>query len=167
MIEVRGEVYLPRAGCDRMNAEATARGEKLYVNPRNAAAGSLRQLDSAVTAGRPLRLWAYQVVEADGFAPESQWAALESLRSFGFPVTQESRRLLSFEEVAARCEEFGEERRSLPYETDGLVVKIDSFATLAVPALALLLLELMALYQCPHLNLHPSQQTTSQTSQHL
>ena len=125
---VRGEVYMRTTDFEVFNRQQEERGEKVYANPRNFAAGSLRQLDSAVTAARPLRLWAYQVVEADGFVPESQWAALESLRSFGFPVTQESRRLLSFEEVAARCEEFGEERRSLPYETDGLVVKIDSFA---------------------------------------
>lgn len=122
---VRGEVYLERDDFSRFNAEQEARGEKTYANPRNFAAGSLRQLDSTITAKRPLRLWAYQVIEADGLSFDSQWSALAALRDLGFAVTPESRRWTSIEEVIAECESWGEERETLPYETDGLVIKID------------------------------------------
>lgn len=125
---VRGEVYMRRADFEVFNRRQEERGEKVYANPRNFAAGSLRQLDSGVTAERPLRLWAYQVVEGEGLAASSQWEALDALRSFGFPITPESQRLKSLSETAERCAAFANERSELAYETDGLVVKIDSFA---------------------------------------
>jgi len=125
---VRGEVYMATGDFALFNANQAERGEKVYANPRNFAAGSLRQLDSSVTAARPLRLWAYQIVEAEGLDLDSQWAALAALRAFGFPVSEESRRLASPEEVVARCTDFGELRGELAFETDGLVVKVDSFA---------------------------------------
>lgn len=125
---VRGEVYLTREDFERFNAAQADRGEKTYANPRNFAAGSLRQLDSTITAARPLRLWAYQVIDADGLDVGSQWAALEALRGLGFPVTPESRRWTTIEDVIAECASWAEERATLPYETDGLVIKVDDAA---------------------------------------
>lgn len=122
---VRGEVYLEREDFNQFNAEQEARGEKTYANPRNFAAGSLRQLDSTITARRPLRLWAYQVIEADGLEFDSQWSALEALGHLGFPVTPHNRRWVSIDDVISECVSWGEERESLAYETDGLVIKID------------------------------------------
>ena len=122
---VRGEIYMERAAFARFNEEQAARGEKVYANPRNFAAGSLRQLDPSVTATRPLRLWAYQVVVVEGATLDSQWAALDRLRRLGFPVAGECTRLATIDEVAAFCAAWPERRETLPYETDGLVVKID------------------------------------------
>jgi DNA ligase (NAD+) len=134
---VRGEAYVSIEDFRRFNAAQTETGERTYANPRNFAAGSLRQLDSRITAGRPLRLWVYQIVGlegADGSSaddpPASQWEALEYLKRLGFPV--ESRRWLwsDFDQVVERCIIWGEtDRRTLPYEADGLVVKVNDFAT--------------------------------------
>jgi len=124
---VRGEVYMAIEDFAEFNERQAREGEKVYANPRNFAAGSLRQLDSAVTAARPLKLWAYQVVVVEGIEIDSQSAALDALRGFGFPVSGENKRLDSLDAVAAWCEDFGERRQSLPFETDGLVVKLDSF----------------------------------------
>ena len=124
---VRGEVYMAIEDFADFNERQAREGEKVYANPRNFAAGSLRQLDSAVTAARPLKLWAYQVVVVEGIEIDSQSAALDALRGFGFPVSGENKRLASLDAVAAWCEDFGERRQSLPFETDGLVVKLDSF----------------------------------------
>ncbi len=128
LLVVRGEVYIRRDDFARFNQEQQERGERTYANPRNFAAGSLRQLDSSITAARPLRLWAYQVVQADGLELESQWQALEALRDLGFPVCSEARRFDALADVARHCEGFAERRAALPFETDGLVVKIDEFA---------------------------------------
>jgi DNA ligase (NAD+) len=126
---VRGEVYIAKADFVRFNAEQGARGERTYANPRNSAAGSLRQLDAAVTATRPLRLWAYQVIAAEGLEPSTQWEVLAALRRLGFPVVPESHRFDRFDALVAHCEAQGALREALPYETDGLVVKIDSLET--------------------------------------
>ena len=125
---VRGEVYLSIEDFARFNSEQESQGQKTYANPRNLAAGSLRQLDSKITARRPLRLWAYQIIEADRLKFESQWEALAALRSLGFPVTAESRRHTEFSAVLDECVSWGTERESLAYETDGLVIKVDSEA---------------------------------------
>lgn len=127
---VRGEVYMERDAFARFNEEQAARGEKVYANPRNFAAGSLRQLDPAVTAARPLRLWAYQIVRLEGFTGgmQSQWEALDLLRRLGFPVAHECTRLATIDDVAAFCAAWPERRDALPYETDGLVIKIDQRA---------------------------------------
>jgi DNA ligase (NAD+) len=125
---VRGEVYMAIDDFAEFNDRQARLGEKVYANPRNFAAGSLRQLDSAITAARPLKLWAYQVVVAEGISIDSQGAALASLREFGFPVSEANQILESIDAVAERCETFGEERQGLPFETDGMVVKLDSFA---------------------------------------
>ena len=132
---VRGEAYVPIADFQRFNAEQTEREERTYANPRNFAAGSLRQLDARITAGRPIKLWVYQIVALEGAEiepPATQWEALAYLRSLGFPVEARDRLFDDFEALAAYCAEWGQtERRRLPYEADGLVIKIDSFATQA------------------------------------
>jgi DNA ligase (NAD+) len=132
---VRGEAYVPIADFQRFNAEQTEREERTYANPRNFAAGSLRQLDAHITAGRPIRLWVYQIVALEGVEiepPATQWEALAYLRSLGFPVEARDRLFDDFEALAAYCVAWGQtERRQLPYEADGLVIKIDSFATQA------------------------------------
>jgi len=123
---------VPVADFHRFNAEQEAQGERTYANPRNFAAGSLRQLDARITAGRPLRLWAYQIVQIEGAgenAPRSQWEALDYLRRLGFPVESRSRLFPDFDDVLVLVETWGDtERRALPYEADGLVVKVDDFA---------------------------------------
>jgi DNA ligase (NAD+) len=127
---VRGEAYMPINAFEAFNRAQEAAGEKTYANPRNTAAGSLRVLDSSITASRPLSLFCYQVVEREGGpALASQWQALQYLRELGFPVSQESRRFSDFEAVVAHCVAWQEVRDTLNFEADGLVVKIDDFAT--------------------------------------
>ena len=104
-----------------------ARGEATFANPRNAAAGGLRQLDPKVTATRPLAFYAYAIGATDGFAATSQWDLLERLRGFGFPVTDLARRVRGIEAVIAEYRRLGEARDSLPFEIDGTVVKVDDF----------------------------------------
>ena len=132
---VRGEAYVPVADFQRFNAEQTEREERTYANPRNFAAGSLRQLDARITAVRPIKLWIYQIVALEGAEiepPATQWAALNYLRSLGFPVEARDRLFDNFEALAVYCATWGQtERRQLPYEADGLVIKINSFATQA------------------------------------
>ena len=111
------------------------REERTYANPRNFAAGSLRQLDARITAGRPIKLWVYQIVALEGAgieAPATQWEALAYLRSLGFPVESRDRLFDDFDALVSYCVAWGQsERRQLPYEADGLVIKISSFATQA------------------------------------
>lgn len=126
-IEVRGEIYLRIADFERFNQQQAERGEKIFANPRNAAAGSLRQLDSSITATRPLRFFAYGVGPVEGVELHSQWEALRYLRSLGFPVNPDIRRLERFDEVIAYCDEWMSRRDTLAYEADGVVIKIDSF----------------------------------------
>lgn len=130
-IVVRGEAYTPIADFNRFNAKQEQTGERTYANPRNFAAGSVRQLDPRITATRPIRLWLYQILAlVDGSRDVgSQWEALAYLRSLGFPVEQRARRFVDFDAVVQYVEEWGQvERQRLPYEADGLVIKIDSFA---------------------------------------
>jgi DNA ligase (NAD+) len=124
--EVRGEVYLSKREFVRLNQERAAAGEQLYMNPRNIAAGSLRQLDSSVTASRRLDLFVYQLgwVEGGRIA-ESHSAALEWLSSSGFPTDPLAERLDSIEDVAEFCEQWEAKRDDLEYETDGVVIKVD------------------------------------------
>lgn len=125
---VRGEAYMPRDAFERMNAELAARGERTFANPRNAAAGSLRQLDPKISASRPLSLWTYQVVLIEGGeAPRTQWEALDYLRRLGFPVNPLSKRFEDFEEMVQYCVDWEPRRHELNYDTDGLVIKIDDF----------------------------------------
>jgi DNA ligase (NAD+) len=125
--EVRGEVYFPLSGFRRFTEEQVAAGKAPAPNPRNAAAGSLRQLDSRITAARPLSIWVYGTGYREGVAPDSHFATLEWLRERGFRTNPYAERLTSIEEVAAACAEWERRRADLDYEIDGIVVKVDSF----------------------------------------
>ena len=123
-LEARGEVYMPRAEFKRINAEREEAGLALYANPRNSGAGSLRQIDPTVTAGRKLSAWFYQLVE-DGDTVATQTEALGRLAGLGFPVNPEHEAGLDIEGVIDFTERWREPRHDLPYETDGVVVKVD------------------------------------------
>ncbi len=127
---VRGEAYIAIADFQRMNQRLLEAGEKTFANPRNAAAGTLRQLDPRIVAGRPLSLWCYQIVAAEGGSiPTSQWETLEYLQALGFPVVKERQRFGDFESMLAYCESFVSRRDTLLFEADGLVIKIDDLST--------------------------------------
>jgi DNA ligase (NAD+) len=129
VLEVRGEVYLPVASFERMNAQAEAAGERLFVNPRNAAAGSLRQKDASITAKRDLSFWVYQLGEVAGGPPlDTHTASLDFLRRLQFPVNHETKVFHSLDEVAAHCLHWEQHRHDLGYEIDGVVVKVDDVA---------------------------------------
>ncbi len=127
-IEVRGEIYMPRDLFTRYNAERTAKGEAQLANPRNAAAGSVRQLDPRMTAGRPLRLYAYAVGYIEGKQLATQWETLAYLRKLGFAVNPDIRMLTDFLQVLRYCTDWMAQREALNYEADGVVIKINDFA---------------------------------------
>jgi DNA ligase (NAD+) len=130
--EVRGEVYLPLSGFRELNERIAELGQKLAPNPRNAAAGSLRQKDSSITASRPLSIWVYGLGAADGLRLASHWEELEWLREHGFRTNPFAERLESIEEVAKRCREWELRRADLDYEIDGIVIKVDSLEQQAI-----------------------------------
>jgi DNA ligase (NAD+) len=123
-LEVRGEIYMPLSGFRAYNEMARAEGIKEFVNPRNAAAGSLRQLDPRLTARRPLAFYAYGVVAADGI-PQSHYETLQKLKAWGFPVNPEIRRVEGDNGCIAYYREMAAKRDSLPYDIDGVVYKVD------------------------------------------
>jgi len=127
-IEVRGEVYMRIADFEALNKRLAGAGERVAANPRNAAAGSLRQKDPSITAGRALRFFAYAVGPFEGITLRSQWETLELFRALGFPVNRDRRRFEDFEQVIAYTREWMARRDQLEYEADGIVVKVDSFA---------------------------------------
>ncbi|MGB9633126.1 MAG: NAD-dependent DNA ligase LigA, partial [Chloroflexaceae bacterium] len=127
LIEVRGEVYIRTADFEALNERLAAAGEKTFANPRNAAAGSLRQKDPAISAARPLRFFAYGVGPFEGVALTGQWQTLHYLRALGFPVNADARHFEDFEQVIAYCREWMARRDQLPYEADGIVIKVDDF----------------------------------------
>ena len=127
-MEVRGEVYFRRSDFDALNARLAASGERVYANPRNTAAGSLRQLDSRITASRKLSFFAYSVGPVDGALPQSQCDILVWLNRFGFSINEHAARFESIEEVINFCDAWTEQRESLNYQIDGVVVKVDSLA---------------------------------------
>jgi len=123
---VRGEAFFPIAEFEALNKKLEEAGMKTYLNPRNTAAGSLRQLDPALTASRPLTLLVYQIVHFEGGqVPTSQWEVLEYLKDLGFPVTNVAKRFDDLEDAIAYTETFQVRRDELSYETDGMVIKID------------------------------------------
>ena len=124
-LEVRGEAYLPVAAFERLNEELTSQGGRAFANPRNAAAGSLRQKDPQVTASRPLRLWCHGVGVAEGMRFGRHSEALDWLRESGLPVSPETKRVETLEEVFGFCEHWEKNRHSIDYEIDGVVVKVD------------------------------------------
>jgi len=130
LMEVRGEVYMSLPGFEKMNQGRAAEGLATFANPRNAAAGALRQLDPAITATRPLRFFAYAVETGRGSEGpfESQWELLESLKAWGFPVNPLARPCASLAEVLGFVAEFEKTRGTLDYEVDGAVVKVNPLA---------------------------------------
>ena len=127
-IEVRGEVYMPKHSFIRLNEDADAAGKQPFANPRNAAAGSLRQKDPKITAHRDLETFIYAVADEGPLDVHSQWEFLNWLRSCGFNVNPHARRCLSAQEVHDFCAQALEQRGGLNYDIDGVVVKVDSFA---------------------------------------
>lgn len=122
---VRGEVYMNIADFQDLNRRLQEAGERTYLNPRNTAAGSLRQLDPALTAQRPLTLLTYAIVAIDGPAPATQWDLLQSLRTYGFPVTDVVEYCPNIEAAIALCERWADRRDTLPFEVDGVVIKLN------------------------------------------
>nr|WP_297402635.1 NAD-dependent DNA ligase LigA [uncultured Marinobacter sp.] len=129
LVEVRGEVYMPKAGFDALNHRLADRGEKTFVNPRNAAAGSLRQKKSTVTARRPLEMCAYSVAVTDeSLLPDNQWDALQRVHDWGFRVNPEMRLATGVEACLTAYHELMAKRDDLPYEIDGIVFKVNRLA---------------------------------------
>jgi len=126
LLEVRGEVFMPMSKFKELNEELGARGEKMFANPRNAAAGSVRQLNPKVTASRPLDFFAYGVGKAEGKEFSTQWEVLDYLRRIRFKISPVIRRFKEFEDVIKYHEEVKERRDELDYEIDGIVVKVNS-----------------------------------------
>jgi DNA ligase (NAD+) len=125
LVEVRGEIYLPLAGFAKVNEQRAQEGLSTFANPRNAAAGSLRQLDSQITASRPLSIWCYGVAALRGWEPKSHSESLEWLRERGFKVNEDVSILHGIDEVAERCRWWEDRREALDFEIDGVVVKVD------------------------------------------
>lgn len=128
-LEVRGEVFMPKDGFDALNEKNLKKGEKAFANPRNAAAGSLRQLDPRITATRPLRFYAYSVgVMSEAFG-DSHIGRLEQLKAWGIPLSPEVQKVEGIENVRAYYQDILTRRNELPYEIDGVVIKVDNIDT--------------------------------------
>ena len=129
LMEVRGEVYMPKAGFLSLNEQAKQQGSKVFANPRNAAAGSLRQLDPAITASRPLAIFCYAVGEViDGDIPNSQYALLQQLRTWGFPVPKQIEKKATIADCIDYYHHLTNLREQLPYAIDGIVFKVNELA---------------------------------------
>jgi DNA ligase (NAD+) len=126
LAEVRGEVYMPLSGFRELNERLVGTAQKLAPNPRNAAAGSLRQKDSSITASRPLAMWAYGVGASEGLSLDSHWETLQWLSEHGFRVNPFAQRVETIEQVAEAVRAWELRRIELDYEIDGVVVKVDS-----------------------------------------
>ncbi|WP_111641759.1 NAD-dependent DNA ligase LigA [Marinimicrobium alkaliphilum] len=126
VLEVRGEIYMPKAGFERLNQTARERDEKVFVNPRNAAAGSLRQLDARITAQRPLEMCAYSVgLVEGGTLPETHTDVLYALQRWGFKINREMRAVQGIDACLAYYADLGARRQSLSYDIDGIVFKVN------------------------------------------
>lgn len=122
---VRGEAFMNTADFDKLNQRLMEAGERAYLNPRNTAAGSLRQLDANLTASRPIRLLTYQIVSASGATPRTQWELLQYLRDLGFPTAEQAQYCKDFECVVGSIERWSTLHDELPFEADGIVIKIN------------------------------------------
>jgi DNA ligase (NAD+) len=127
-LEARGEVYLSQQAFQKINDERAAAGLPLFANPRNCAAGSVRQLDSRVTARRPLQMFVYAFGEAEGWQPKTQWEMLERFREWGFRTNPHNARAETIDEVLEHVATWEHRRESLEYEIDGVVVKVNEMA---------------------------------------
>jgi len=128
VLEVRGEVFISRAGFEALNARQLDNGGKPFANPRNAAAGSLRQLDPKVTASRPLQLCSYGIGQVQGELPDSHIGILKALKDWGLPISPELKLAKGVQECLAYYRAIGEKRDALPYEIDGVVFKVNNLA---------------------------------------
>jgi len=128
LFEARGEVYMTRAELVRINRVRVEQGEKPYENPRNLSAGTLKLLDPKLCAQRRLSLFAYAAGAIEGLSLTSHMQLLDTLKSFGFPVNEHTQACVNIDEVIAFCDSWAEKRHDLPYETDGMVIKVDDFA---------------------------------------
>ncbi|MCX6357003.1 MAG: NAD-dependent DNA ligase LigA, partial [Candidatus Aureabacteria bacterium] len=128
LLEVRGEVYMNSSDFEALNREREKQGEPLFANPRNAAAGSLRQLDSSITARRPLDIFLYAPGRIEGWRCGSQWEFLQQLPRWGLRANTHVRRCRGIEEAVSYGNEISAARETLPYEIDGVVIKVDRFA---------------------------------------
>ena len=126
LLEVRGEVFMPKAGFDKLNQGLIKAGEKPFVNPRNAAAGSLRQLDSKVAAKRPLAFYCYGVGVFEGDLANSQFERIQQLKEWGLPISNEVKRVVGSDNCQAYYQKIQEKRPNLAYEIDGVVYKVDN-----------------------------------------
>jgi DNA ligase (NAD+) len=127
LVEVRGEIIMTKSDFAKLNRERELAGDELYANPRNTAAGSVRQLDPKVTASRPLKFYAYACGRIEGIAIQNQWELLRFLTRFGFAITPESKLCYHRDEVLKRYHHLDEQRNALDYDIDGMVVKVNSF----------------------------------------
>jgi DNA ligase (NAD+) len=127
-LEARGEVYMPKDRFEEMNRRREAEGERLFANPRNAAAGSVRQLDPSITATRPLSIFMYAVGELEGATLDTQWGALHFLQDLGFPIADDITRCGDLEQVLDVHRQWLAQRDDLNYDADGVVIKVDSLA---------------------------------------
>ncbi len=126
VLEVRGEVFMPKAGFEKYNREAAERGDKVFVNPRNAAAGSLRQLDPRLTAARPLDVFFFSLGQVEGWSvPACQSEMLNTLRGWGLRLCPDAERVIGIEGCLDYYRRMGERRAALPYDIDGVVYKVD------------------------------------------
>jgi DNA ligase (NAD+) len=126
LLEVRGEIYMPLSGFRKLNERLVAEGKKPTPNPRNAAAGSVRQKNPAVTRGMPLSIWVYGIGHHEGIDFDSHWETLQWLREHGFRTNPYAERFDSIEDVSAACRDWERRRAELDYEIDGIVIKVDS-----------------------------------------
>nr|WP_059391490.1 NAD-dependent DNA ligase LigA [Pseudomonas toyotomiensis] len=126
VLEVRGEVFMPKAGFEELNARQAEAGGKTFANPRNAAAGSLRQLDPKITASRPLEFCCYGVGQVSGELPGTQVAMLQQLKAWGIPISRELKLAKGIEECLVYYRDIGQRRMSLAYDIDGVVFKVNT-----------------------------------------
>ncbi|PWB31475.1 DNA ligase (NAD(+)) LigA [Pseudomonas sp. SDI] len=129
VLEVRGEVFMSKAGFERLNAAQAESGGKTFANPRNAAAGSLRQLDSKITASRPLEFCCYGLGQVSEQIGDTHIGILETLKGWGLPISRELKHAAGIDECLAYYRDIGERRNELPYEIDGVVFKVNSLAS--------------------------------------
>src|SRR5207248_302291 len=128
LIEVRGEVYMTKSELVRINNVQAERREPLYANPRNLTAGTLKQLDPKLSAERKLKIFAYGLGATEGVDVATHWDALQHLRKLGFPVNQNDKLCANIDEVVEYVQVWAERRFDLPYETDGIVIRLNDFA---------------------------------------
>lgn len=126
VLEVRGEIYMEKKDFEALNREKKEKGEDLFANPRNATSGSVKLLDSRITAQRNLKCFIHSFGLAQGVAFSTQWEFLQAAKSYGLRTSTDSRLCRSFDEVIAYCQEYQEKRPNVPYEVDGVVVKVNS-----------------------------------------